>query len=117
MPRGNQHLDVRVRVKKSGVWNGKSNADREKAGGLGPPASRGSNVSLQLAISITGGEGAHGTEPDGDDALVLGGVEAGRTQALRLAERHRLPIKRGFDAGIEHLNRQPPPRHGVPIRV
>jgi hypothetical protein len=28
------------------------------------------------------------------NALVLGRVEAGRTQALRLAERHRLPVER-----------------------
>src|SRR4029077_5119931 len=76
------------------------------------------NLSLRLEPLLAACcEGPYSTEAEGDDALLLGEIAARRTQALSLTERHRLPVECGFDAGIEHLNRQPEARHGVPVGV
>src|SRR5262245_22350774 len=56
-------------------------------------------------------------EPGRQDAVVSSGVSSGRARALCLGERDRLAFERGFNARIEHLNRETESRHGIPIRV
>src|SRR5262245_45594700 len=52
-----------------------------------------------------------------NDALVLGGVNAGWARTLGLAERDGLSIKRRFDSRVLHFNRKSEPSHRVPVRV
>src|SRR5438093_188040 len=66
---------------------------------------------------LAAGEQAHGAEPGGDDALIPGRIGAGWACALRLVERDRLPFECGFDARVEHLDRETEAWHGVPIGV
>src|SRR5436309_1342723 len=63
------------------------------------------------------GEGALSAEHDGENAVVLGRVGPGRTRALRLAERDRLPVEQGLDARVHHVDRETEARHGIPIGV
>src|SRR5215510_6117330 len=49
------------------------------------------------------------------NTLVLGRVEAARTQALRLAERDLLPLEPGLDARVEHVNREAEASHRIPV--
>src|SRR6476660_4187871 len=51
-------------------------------------------------------EGPIRTESHRQDALVLRQIAAGRTQARRLAERHRLPVERCLDTRVSHVNRK-----------
>src|SRR5262249_46149268 len=73
------------------------------------------NVSLQSGESVAGGEGALGTERDGEDAIVLGEVGSGRTCALRLAEGDRLSVKRGLDLCPLHVDCEPETGDRVPV--
>jgi len=59
-----------------------------------------------LRVALFGYEVALGAEHDRQDAVVLGRVGSGRTRALRLVERDRLPVEPGFDAGVEHVDRE-----------
>src|SRR5262249_36546161 len=67
--------------------------------------------------SVAGGEVALSAEHGRDDALVLGHVGAGRTQALRLPKGDRLPVERGVDVRVEHLDRETEAGHRVPVGV
>src|SRR5690349_9225889 len=60
-------------------------------------------------------ERALSAERHGQDALVLGSVESGRPQALCLAERDLLSVKRRLDACVEHVNRETEARDWIPI--
>src|SRR5262245_43020849 len=60
------------------------------------------------------GEAPLSAERDGQDALILGKIEAGWTQALRLAKRDRLPVKRSLDARVDHINREAEASHRIP---
>src|SRR5262245_12828044 len=66
-------------------------------------------------VSLARGEGPLRAEHHRDDALVFGRIEAGRAQALGLAERHLLPVKRCLDADVVHLERKPEARRGEPV--
>src|SRR4051812_14943845 len=65
--------------------------------------------------SIARCESALSAEHGGEDTLVLGKVAASRTCALRLAERDRLPLERGLNAGVLHVNREPEASHRIPV--
>src|SRR6267142_6444328 len=69
----------------------------------------------QVKSSLARCEGTLSAERHGQDALVLGGVGAGRTQAHGLAERDRLPLERGLDARVLHINREPEASHRIPV--
>src|SRR5256885_6481630 len=60
-------------------------------------------------------EGTLSAEHGGEDALVLGSIVAGRTQALRLAERERLSVERRLDASVLHINREAEASHWIPV--
>src|SRR6185295_10588794 len=54
-------------------------------------------------------------EHHGQNALVLGRVDAGRTQTLRLAERERLPVHRSLNARVLHVNCETEASHRIPV--
>src|SRR5262249_49946784 len=56
-------------------------------------------------------------EDHGEGALIFGRIESGRTCALRLAERDRLPGKRRFDTRVEDIDRETKASHGIPVGV
>src|SRR5215510_15654826 len=60
-------------------------------------------------------EGALSPERYGEDAVVLGEVGAGRTCALRLVERERLPFEPSLHAGVEHVDGKTEASHRVPV--
>src|SRR5262245_4015407 len=64
--------------------------------------------------SLLGNERTLSAECYSQDALVLGGVDSGRTQALRLAERDLLPVERCFNARVDHINREAEASHWIP---
>src|SRR5690349_15262849 len=78
-----------------------------------PPGLDG-EVKVRFAPALFGHETTLGTESNGQDALVLGCVAASRTQALRLAERDRLPLECGLNAGVLHINCETEACHGIP---
>src|SRR5262249_20671139 len=77
----------------------------------------GENPPRRSALFAAGGEGPYRAERDGDDAVVLGRVDPGRTCALRLGERDRLTVEIGHAARVGHLSRGPEACHWVPIGV
>src|SRR5215510_219517 len=64
----------------------------EKTPAEGFPPGFDGETSLRAAL-FAGREGALSAEHHGEDAVVLGRIGAGRTCALRLVERERLPVE------------------------
>src|SRR5262245_11937774 len=60
-------------------------------------------------------EGPLRAEHHGEDAIVLGGVDASRTRTLRFGERDQLTVERRLDARIEHVNRKTEASNRVPV--
>src|SRR5262245_52153257 len=89
---------------------------RERGRRSAPPASGGTS-SLRPGGLLAGRKGPLGAEMHRQDALVLGRVDAGRTQARRLAKRDTLSVKRSLDARVEHFNGEAEASHGVPVGV
>src|SRR5262245_15734826 len=86
----------------------------EKTPAEGFPPGFDGETSVRAAL-FAGREGALGAEHDGQDAVVLGRVGAGRTRALRLAEGERLPIEPSLDARVEHVDGETEASHRVPV--
>src|SRR5215813_12896788 len=72
-------------------------------------------VNTRLVKSLLGDERPLSAERDSQDALIFGRVDSGRTQALCLAERDLLPVKRGLNARVHHINRETEACHRIPV--
>src|SRR5262245_19986707 len=94
----------------------RSSRPHKRAGGNLPPAKwrfkRFASSELVARCEI-----ALRAEDHGEGALIFGRIESGRTCALRLAERARLPGKRRFDTRVEHIDRETKASHGLPVGV
>src|SRR5262249_11272133 len=66
-------------------------------------------------VLLARGERTLSTERHGQNSLVLGGVDSGRTQALRLAEGDELSVKRALNAHVNHVKRETEARYRVPV--
>src|SRR5262245_26623611 len=74
-------------------------------------------VTFRASRSVARCKGALRTKYHGQDALILGCIQSGRTRALRFGERDRLSVKRAFDAHVLHVNCKTEISHRVPIGV